>query len=305
MRLTIVTAVWGRWHLDTFFDKSLPAMLHESNLAALYIAAETRWVIYTSARDRAVLMHWLGSLAQQYRIEVREAPPRPGGPPRYKECWLAASEEAKREGSLCMYLAPDIAWGRWAFHEIGDLIVKGNRNIFISMPRALVDDFEGGALRSRELIERCLSRPHPVTKSYDVDGKRFTNHPEMLLWEVKGGWLCRMLSREMFVCDPAQIGFGPRWLPDRHPGEASMHVVQNLHDVPAASLAEAEHEADFYGPINAADIGAIRGWRSTYCTPVGKYLADRPILWAAGNVDSEELNAVTQRSQAFIEQVFQ
>lgn len=292
MKLILVIGVWGAWHLNVFKKKALPTILHESNLPALGLDAEFR--IYTHENERGALLEASEAIAKHVPCEIFSI----GLPEGYKTAWQHACGSTASE-NLVMFLQPDIVWSIGSFPHIGERIKAGKRMIFCPQMRGTESFYTGLPLTGQELMAICHEDAHPVNKSEEAGIIGFTRHPEVILWPVRGGWVCRMFAREPLVCDPA-MKFNSQNLPDSPIDGDLVDVIASSDDACGISLCKREQEYDHYRGgtmlMNAERVGQLtKGHPSSVALPV----ALQHSILRYGLMDQEEVDKAIRDSHDF------
>jgi hypothetical protein len=295
VKLVICCALWGDWHLRVFREKSLPTILHPSNLPAMAERIEVEWLFYTPHHDKraAEFVPKMCVPSQVVSLNLQLG---------YKTAWAFAKYEAAKRGALVMFLAPDIVWSIGSFNHLTDILEDGKTTVFMSHPRGVEEHFCGHPKTGEELMEQCRKFPHPVNDSEVITNRPFTKHPEMILWPVKGGWLCRMFAREPLIAHP-DTAFTAKNLIESMP-DVNIGVVASSDDACGVSLAPSDTEQHHYKHGNVFRPEAMKPFVEHHWSECGEFVASKPVLWRYGEVCPKSLLTATKQSQQLVKEAF-
>lgn len=296
IKLLVVTAAWGDWHVAKLLELNLPTLLAEGNFPALARVCDVNYVIHTSAADLArirdaAVVRALGDFVQLEFRTISVA--RLENPIQvHHEYWAEATSEARREGAFVLLMPPDVAWSDGSFAHVARLLQAGKRAIFMSYLRVESESFFAALSgRSRagtaaisvpgaDLVDIALRTLHPLMAAYLRDSDHFPIHPEMMLWAVGNeGVLCRLLSREMFIFEPARVELTSQNLLETAFDLDQMHVVRDSDDLFAVSLAPFEKEIEWYRWPRQADPDTISDWWLNYDSWMNDFLVGTKLRW--------------------------
>jgi hypothetical protein len=295
-RLLMATVVWGDWHLSKLTDLNLPTLLAPRNLPALAVACDITYLLYTSEKDllRVRSAPAIQSLAGMMNIEFQTIPSHTLADPiaTHHQFWAEATARARRDDALILLMPPDVAWSDGSFEHVAQLLAAGKKVIFMTYLRAESESFTkvlGGrrvegqlplSVSGAQLVQICLQTLHPLMAAYLHDSTHFPIHPEMMLWAVPGeGLLCRILSREMFIYDPASVSLTTANVLESDVDPALIHVIDDSDDLFAVSLATIEKEYPWYRWPHAADADEVADWWLSYDSWVNDILVDAKLRW--------------------------
>lgn len=305
LRVTIVTAVWGKWHLDMHLDVNLPTLLAPGNLPALAEYCDATYLIFTRKADFARLNSApeIEALRRIMSVEFRWLDEADLKDPiaTHHKAWAQATKEATERDSLVLLMPPDVAWGDNSFASVVERLKNGVRAIFMTYLRAESASFVEALLRRKskdgivnrvppqEMVELCVRSLHPLMAAYLRDSEYFPIHPEMILWAVPGeGFAVRVLAREMFIFDPGCIELNSVSLVAQSLAEEELAFMADSDELFAVSLAPLGKDIDWHINAHKADTIEIAGWWLTYDSPVNDFMAGQKIRWHFAPVTEEK-----------------
>lgn len=298
MKLHFVVAVWGAWHRNVFKGKSLPTILHESNLPSLGI--ECDFLIYTNEGDRGAFEDDLRTIGKFCPAEVRHMQMPEG----YKTAWQDAVLNAD-QGDLLVFLQSDLVWSKGSFAHIGELVRSGKSLIYIPHLRGTEAFYPRHALTGDELTRIAAEDNHPVNASRVYGERGFTRHPEMVLWKVTGGWVSRLYAREPIVC-PAWMRFNGHNLPKLQIPWEQIHLIDSSDKACAVSLSTRDKEHDHYrGSQAICSPGIVSGLSEGHQCAVTLPLARQHSILRYGLMDQAEVDKVIKDSAQFTEEALE
>lgn len=299
--ISIVTALWGDWHIEQFVSYVLPALSHPSNLPALAARAQCVWRIHTRADDEARLNSIVEPLRHCMRVHVTTNGGQAGK--HYRDAWHHEHEAGANGGTIVMFLPPDVVWSIGSFTHIANLIEVGVRNIYTAHPRSRPSELYAEPRSAADLMRQVVADQHPLNKSHEYESRHFTRHPEMIIWQVKGAKVVRLFAREMFVCDPQEVNFNPSNLPDAI--GMGPHMVTLSDDAFGVSLAPELHdECNYAGRERMCSAEFVANWLKEYNSPANRWIASQAVVWRHGDVDAEELAQMIADSGHYADDVF-
>ncbi len=316
-RLTIVTAVWGKWHLDAHFEVNLPTLLAPGNFPALAAYCDTTYLIYTRGADFARIdtAPETAALRQIMKVEIRLLSEDDLKDPiaTHHKAWGLATQQAAAEGSLALLMPPDVAWSENAFSSVVARLKQGKRAIFMTYLRAESTTFieallarkpKGGlvnAVPAREMVELCVRSLHPLMAAYLRDSAYFPIHPEMILWAIPGeGFALRVLAREMFIFDPGRYQFNAVALPAQSLPPDEFAFLTDSDDLFAVSLATLGKDVGWHVNAHKADPVEIGGWWLAYDSPANDAMASQRIRWHFAPVTEKAWRAKERGADLFV-----
>jgi hypothetical protein len=320
LRLTMVTAVWGKWHLDMHFNVNLPTLLAPGNLPALAEQCEMTYYIFTRKADfrRVDTAPETEVLRQIMSVEIRWLDEADLKDPiaTHHKAWNQAIREAAANGSLALLMPPDVAWADNSFASIVKRLKNGARAIFMTYLRAESSSFVEALLERKpdgeivnrvppqEMVELCVRSLHPLMAAYLRDSDYFPIHPEMILWAVPGeGFAVRVLAREMFIFDPRCVEFNAVSLLAQPLGEETMSFMADSDELFAVSLATLGKDVAWHVNAHKADPVEIAGWWLTYDSPVNDFMVSQKIRWHFAPVTEEKWRAKERGCDLFVRRV--
>ena len=316
-KLQIVTAVWGRWHIDAFLNINLPTLLAPGNFPVLAKTCDIHYVIYTNRHDQAELKEStiISVLSLLMTVEIRLLEDHVLMDPiaAHHLAWERATDEAKKAGSFILMMPPDVAWADRSFGNVGHLLSEGYRAIFMTYLRAEENSFsatlgmerksEDGSLSisSDRMVELCINCLHPLMAAYLADSEYFPIHPEMMIWAVPGeGLLVRVLAREMFLFDPREITLNKMRLPKDSVSPEDGYFIADSEELFGVSLAPIGKDAEWHLTPHHADPIEVGGWWSVYDSGVNDFIVSHHIRWHFAPTTESKWKAKERQSDLFI-----
>lgn len=315
--ITMVTAVWGDWHIDTLLRFNLNSLASPGNLPALSARHPIRFIIFTRASDLDSLRNSksISDISSILDIEFRLMGDQDLLDPitAHHKAWARARGAAIARGDLLFLLPPDVVWSHNAMEFVTNSLEQGCQSIFMTYLRVVETSFllaletrrsktNGNlALTGRELVHLALKHLHPLMASHMRNARFFTKHPEMLISPVsREGVSVRLLVREMFLFDPRVIELNDQSLPVAPPKDGKMVVATDSDDLFAVGLAEFGKDSAWHNvPRQADEIGIARWWL-VYDSPFNDALTKQSIRWHQGTVTEEKWRRVERGEDLFI-----
>ena len=232
LKILIVSAVWGDWHINAHLAVNVPTLLAPGNLPHLAHRCDIAYRIYTRRSDfmRLISSPVMKDLSRVVSVDLRILSEDKMANPyeAHQWAWQQATDDAKSSGSFILFIPPDVAWADGAFLHVPDLLLAGKKAVFMTYVRVVSDTFvpalqklgqkAGGAITipSGDMVKLALHHLHPIMAASCYDSPYFPIHAEMILWPVRNeGLLVRVLAREMFLYDPREIELTPMALMNR------------------------------------------------------------------------------------------
>lgn len=289
----IAVTVYGDWHRRVFMKKALPTLELET------LGMPAKFWIWTRENEVG------GFLEAKHQIDKVMPCEIVGGdlPIGYKNGWQQTGDRAE-PGDLVMQIQPDIVWSKGSLAHFGELIRSGKRMIYCPQPRGTEDFYPSYSLTGEQLMRIVHEDGHPVNLSEDPTRRGFTRHPEVILWPIKGGWICRMLAREPLVC-PAKTFFSHHNLPASRVPDEQLAVVESSDKACGVSLCKRDVEWDHYRNSNAViHAEQVSQFIDAHKSSAALEIASRHSLLRYGEVDAEEMERVIEQSNEFVGQAF-
>jgi hypothetical protein len=294
--VTMVTAVWGDWHIRQLLELNLPTLMADGNLPNLARRHAVSYRIFTRKADMESLAGSpvIEHLRSLMPIELFTLPDDILKNPiaAHHHAWDEATQAAQADDSFVLYLPPDVAWSDQSFAHLADLLAAGRQAIFMTYLRAESSSFtaamrarrpiEGYALpiSGRELVALALDCLHPLMGASLRTSSRLPRHPEMLFWAIPGeGLSLRVLAREMFLFNPRRISLNAASLIGNEIDPSEIQFVSDSDQLFAVSLAELGKDVDWHMKLRAADPVEIGRWWLNYDSPANDMLASHKIRW--------------------------
>jgi hypothetical protein len=303
--VTMVTAVWGEWHIRQLLELNLPTLLAEGNLPNFARRHALSYRIFTRNADQEslarspIIAHLRSFLPVEFFTLPDDILKNPIAAHHY--AWNKATQAAQTAGSFVLYLPPDVAWSDRSFTHLADLLAAGRQAIFMTYLRTESTSFtaamsalrrtEGYALpiSGRELVALALDCLHPLMAASLRTSSRLPRHPEMLFWAVPGeGLSLRVLAREMFLFNPRRVRLNLANLIGAEIDPGEIQFVSDSDHLFAVSLAEIGKDVDWHMKLRAADPVEIGRWWLNYDSPVNDILASHKIRWHFNPVTEAE-----------------
>lgn len=206
--------------------------------------------------------------------------------------WKKSMDHAKKNQSLVAFIPPDTAWSENSFKYVSKQLLLGVKIILMGFLRVDADTFaeeisnfknsntSAITISGSNLVRIGLRTIHPLSAAYLHNSSYFPIHPEMVFWPLKNyGLLCRILIREMFVCDPHSIELNNVNLLKTYVDESLIKVVDNSDDLFAVSLTKLDQDKFWYENFNVRSPRTVGKWWTGYDSWVNDNLASKNILW--------------------------
>jgi hypothetical protein len=303
--VSMVTAVWGDWHIRQLLELNLPTLLADGNLPTFARRHSVSYLIFTRETDiesvagSAIIKHLRSLMPIEFLTLPDDILKNPIA--AHHHAWDEATRAAQADGSFVLYLPPDVAWSDHSFTHLADLLAAGRQAIFMTYLRAESSSFtaamqarrpaDGFALTisGRELMALTLDCLHPLMAASLKTSSRLPRHPEMLFWAVPGeGLLLRVLAREMFLFNPRQLRLNVANLIGNEIDPSKIQFVSDSDQLFAVSLAELGKDVDWHMKLRPADPVEIGRWWLNYDSPVNDVIAGHKIRWHFNPVTEAE-----------------
>ncbi len=302
MRFRFTLAAWGDWHLDQLARHGVPSLRAPGNLDAVdyHISAHTR----LADRDRlAAILDGLDAdiktpLPDDMRGDRHAANP---AVLRFKADDHAAAAAA---GEAWVLLSPDMVWGEGTLAHHRRAFEGGKTVVY--RPLLWVDAERAGVVRDfgrRSLARVALEHEHAIARDYfRADGRWFSSHVEMIIWQAPGGLLNKTITAEVQTC-VASDPLTPTGLATEA-DEGKMEVVGDSDE--AIALAMAPPGKDFSTWLTQEPLtpGLVRQFTGWYPSPASEKIARHSYRLYADDIDAAEWAEVERRADGFIAEVF-
>ena len=199
-----VMVVWGEDYVGMLLDVALPSFLSPRNLPALSNLAESRFLILTTAEDRARIEQ--SPIFAQLRAVIE---------PQFVESeWIhdpipyhlkaarghrVAAHIAGPSNGYCVYLCPDCIVSDGSFSHLERIARTGKQAVLMPGLRlvkesVLAELADAGKLQpgapinfsARELAAFGMRHLHDEVRRYNWDHTHFATYPHMCTWTVPG-----------------------------------------------------------------------------------------------------------------------
>jgi hypothetical protein len=224
-KFQLVTAVWGEWYVDVFLNFNIPSLLAPSNIPGLRAIWPGRYVIFTRRSDakRIAKSKAFCRLSRCLAVELIALHDKffEGNPHViHVELWSRAARDAAVNGEWIAFISADTIFADGALGHLSDQFAAGKtivygfplrvtEHTFMAKIDRLVDrSAEAWAIPARALMRAALENLSPLYSCYLRDGRRFGDHPELLLYPVPGeGLVLRIFVHHGLGMDPARLEF--------------------------------------------------------------------------------------------------
>lgn len=299
-RCVFTSVFWGNWHRSMFLKINLPTMLAPENLPALVDGVTCEYIIYTTSKDAAVMMHdrAFERLRALMPVEIKIFSPSKTRHPvdLHMDIWLSATERARKLEAFILFMPPDVGWANGSFARLRDALIAGKRAIFMTYPRVVSETIspalqevhprnvdEAMTVSPREMMALALTHIHPLMAAYTRSASHFPIHPEIILWPIKNeGFLLRLLARELFCFEPGSYPLNTQALLARMPPVDEICVFRDAQEFLGVSLTPLWKDMEWYLPQNKLDPPFLGRWWITYDSPVNDYLSACNLRFGCG-----------------------
>jgi len=293
-KIFMVSAVWGEWHVAMMLDANFPTLLALGNLPALADKHDIEFLIYTTPEDK-IKIEQSASFQEVKKIvpvklDTNLFNSNPGNSPViHHEAWIIAKRKAEKEAGLVWNMLPDVMFSDGSLAHVGDLLAAGKQAIMWFYPRAVAETFVPAAQKKwndghvlsipgREMLGLNLQHLHPVMAAYFVDSPYFPNHPELIIWPIRGdGLLVRMLINVYNVFDPNRFQLNEQQLPTLEHKDEDYSFIQDSDVFFGTSLAPLGKDSIWYNRSRDADPISIARWWLEYDSPSNDQVASHDI----------------------------
>lgn len=315
--LFVVTAVWGKWHIDQFLYVNLPTLLASDNIPKLAESCEISYIFYTSKEDLEFLSNAQGisRLASFAKLDFRILDAERLRDPiaAHHHAWNLATAIAKSSDSYILLMPPDVAWSNGSFGHVADLLNGGIKAIFMTYLRAESESFTRQlaskydqllgvtTVSGAELVDMSLRCLHPLMAAYLRESSYYPIHSEMMLWTIPNeGLAARVLAREMFIFNPNAFNLTIASLAAEEIDPATIHFITDSDDLFAVSLSEFGKDSAWYQRARKADPTDIAGWWLAYDSPINDTIVSNKIRWHRQPVTEHKWRAREQGADLFL-----
>jgi len=299
LKILMVSAVWGDWHINAHLTANVPTLLASKNLPELARRCDIAYRIYTRRSDFMRLMSSpvMKNLSRVVSVDLRILSEDKMANPyeAHQWAWQQATDDAKNSGHFILFIPPDVVWADGAFLHIPDLLLAGKKAIFMTYVRVVSDTFvpalqelgqksEGAiTVPSGDMVKLALHHLHPIMAASCHDCPYFPVHAEMILWPVRNeGLLVRVLAREMFLYDPSEIELTPMALMNRQCDAQDTVFIDDSDILFAVSLAPLGKDAAWHMEYRLATPLFLAQWWLRYDSPANDFIASARIRWHTG-----------------------
>jgi len=317
----MVSAVWGDWHVSMMLNANFPSLLASGNLPALVDKHDIEFFIYTTSKDK-LLIEQSASFKKVSNLvpvilDTELFSSDPGNSPViHHEAWVIVKNMAQKEHGLVWNMLPDVMFSDGSLSFVGDLIAAGKQAVMWFYPRAVAETFvpavhsqwgDGDVLSvsGRDMFELNLRHLHPVMAAYFVDSPYFPNHPEILVWPIKGdGLLVRMLINVYNVFDPNKFQLTDQQLPALEHDTEEFIFITDSDSLFGVSLAPLSKDNIWYNRSRNADPVSIARWWLDYDSPANNQVVGQHIRFHTKKKPNSVLWGKSERrSDLFINKV--
>jgi hypothetical protein len=296
-KFQLVTAVWGEWYVDVFLKFNIPSLLAPGNIPKLCALQQGRYVILTRQSDakRIATSDAFARLSRHLPVEIEALPDRVfAGNPHviHVELWGRAAKAAVERGEWIALIAADTITADDALIHLADQFVAG-KSVVYGLPLRVTEhtfmadidrfgDHSDGAwvISPRALMRRAFENLSPLYACYLRDGRRFGDHPELILYPVPGeGLVLRIFVHHGFALDPARLELTDMLAPRGTLSAAQVGFLTDSDRFASVSLTPISHQADWFRerrPFNFVE--AARLWNRIN-NAGGPYLSRQSFLF--------------------------
>jgi Fasciclin domain len=263
-KFQLVTAVWGEWYVDVFLRFNIPSLLAPGNIPKLCALQQGRYVIFTrrSHAKRIASSDAYARLSRCLPVEVEALPDRVfAGNPHviHVELWGRAAKAAVERGEWIALIAADTITADDALIHLADQFVAG-KSVVYGLPLRVTEhtfmadierfgDHSDGAwvIPPRALMRRAFENLSPLYACYLRDGRRFGDHPELILYPVPGeGLVLRIFVHHGLALDPARLELTDMLAPRGTVKASEVGFVADSDRFASVSLTPISHQADWF-----------------------------------------------------------
>ena len=316
-----VTVLWGDWHRRMFLHVNVPTMLALRNIPALTAGIDCEYLLYTTAKDAAVIKRDPAFERLQSLLPVTLkvfTPSRMKHPiSLHHEIWQLATKHAHRRGAFILLMPPDVAWADGSFAHLRGAFEAGKRVMFMAYPRvvsetivaAMAERFpratdQSTVIPPRDMMALAMTHIHPVMAAYNRFSTHFPIHPEMILWPIEGdGFLLRLLARELFCFEPGRYPLTAQSLLAHLPSSKEIHVFRDSREFLGVSLTPLWKDMEWYLRRSRFDPLFTGRWWITYDSPINDYLSAFDLRFTCGKEDETRWRRTEQQAREVLTHV--
>jgi len=200
--------LWGEEFLGYFLDYCLPSLLAPGNIPALENKADSRFLIYTTAEDWAVMRGQpvFALLAKQIEpvwLEMKRPADDTSKMRAMSEGHTALAQAMHRAGVYGAFVYPDTVFADGVVAEAQRLAKAGKKVVLANCPRFANEGFLSAlttrgvqrtgqpmVLKPEALIALAIPHMHSETRRYEWEAPYFySRSPVVIWWKVPGGGL--------------------------------------------------------------------------------------------------------------------
>jgi hypothetical protein len=318
LRCIFVTVVWGDWHRTIFLDANLPTMLAPGNLPALAAGIDCQYLIYTTPQDAVCIARDATFQRMQSTVPTSFRLFRPSKTKNiitlHHEVWRTATEYARKLGAFILFMPPDVAWADGSFATLRSALEAGKRALFMTYPRVIsetiVSDLAArfpqrpdGALviKPRDMMALAIRHIHPLMAASERATEHFSVHPEMIIWPVRGGgFLARLLARELFCFKPGHYELNSQSLLAQLPPEDEIHAFDDSDSFLAISFTPCWKDMEWYLARRALEPLFVGRWWIYYDSPINDRLSAINFRYRCGTADEASWRLTESRADALL-----
>jgi hypothetical protein len=290
-------------------------MLAPGNLPTLAAGVNCEYVIHTTADDA---MHIRQSAAFQ---RLRALLPvslqlfKPGKTRNpitlHHQIWRQASDHARRHRALILLMAPDVAWADGSFGRLRAAIEAGKRAIFMAYPRVVSETIlpaiakgfppsvdQSVTIPPPDLLTLALTHIHPLMAAYSRSSDNFPRtHPEMILWPIAGGgFMLRLLARELFCFEPGRYKLNSQSLLACHPASEEIEVLRDSREFLGVSFSPLWKDTGWYLRRAQLDPLFTGRWWIHYDSPINDTISAFDLHFTCGKADEQHWRRAKQQA---------
>lgn len=202
MKAHLLVAVWGKWHVEQFFELGLPCLMAEENIPALQKDhEEVRLVIYTRASDldsfeKSPVFQRCREIVSTDLIGMPDSEFTKTNPiETHHRLWKEGLDQAAKKEAWVGFIPPDIVISNGFLKTTAELIRRGNWAVYVQQHRVTAETFIPELkerfpdpfkteVAPRQLVDLLIRHVHPVQAAYFRSQRHFCPHIELLFYPV-------------------------------------------------------------------------------------------------------------------------
>jgi len=222
LRFRFVTTVWGEVFTDLFLKLVIPNQLSPGNLPALPNAANSKYLIFTTAADAEIIKQSRSYqmlsdiIPTEFRLIDDKNPSELHKYTLVTECQKQAMNIPEGEDWVIITLSPDEFFADGTLSNVANLAAEGKRAVMLPGIRLVQDTFVPEFLEKfynensntitvspRDLVKLALEHLHPRANATFWDAEETNVASSELYWNVPNeGVLARVFAPQPFMIHP-------------------------------------------------------------------------------------------------------